>query len=1224
MSGPSFAAVSGAAPGSRDAAAARRDDEAARELVQSEFDRPLVLEAGAGTGKTTVLVGRIAGWCLGPGWERASTELRASRTGEIGSEEVAARVLRGVVAITFTEAAAAEMASRVAELLRDVLAGAPPTSFASRALPASAAERALRARALLGGLDALSVCTIHAWCHRILREHPLQAGVHPYFQVDASETRFAGVVREVMEAKLAAALREPGDPDFVALAVEVGPPLVEQALGVLVREAIPPEALAGSPLTPVRIRAFCEGLARRTLEVRELGTDALVGSRRATGSAAAAQAIAESPVLLGAATETRDELARVLERLGERWTAPALARLDDWARGKLNQTEEEVLGARVPELAPRARSLRRALDHALGLDLHLLELARRVLHPLLAEATRALRERGVETYTALLRDARDLAVRHPEVAARLRRRIDQLLVDEFQDTDQIQCDLLAEIALAGPREERPVLFLVGDPKQSIYGWRNADLRAYDRFVRRIEAEAGEARRRLVVNFRSVPAILAEVDGVIAPVMREEEGLQPRYERLHACEERRGRGGFSARGFAPVEHWVTWTRDADGAWQTPRVADAAELEARALARNLLDLARDHGVAWRDVALLFRSTGDFDVYLDALRDAGIPYVVERDRSYYRRREIIDAQALLRCILDPNDHLALVTWLRSPAVGVPDAALVPLWREDFPTLVGSLHGGDDALLERLRGIAERAAATLSDEIPGIGRVRGWDNSLVAALDGLARARAWFESEPPDVFAERLRRLLAFEATESARHLGAYRIANLDRLLRTLALALEASGGDVAALLAELRGAVAEAREEEEGRPRDATENAVHVLTIHKAKGLDFRHVYLLQHHKEGGRGAETEPADVALLEDGAEYWLLQPSAATLGWSDRVLGRDQVADAERVRTLYVAMTRAKDRLVLSGIWPTPGSSARRTHAALLLSRDPAPPDLAALAPRLASGAGDIDEAGARWVFPALAVGEEDESEARGRTAAGLPSATDVERESGCLLATRELARARESRPFAAVASASAEKAEDDELLARRYGDASEERREAVAPELARAVGTAVHRALELLDPTLDAEDALRACGERARGALSLLVGPDELETALAGAREVLERFVFGPLFTRLRELAPHVVARELPVLLSPERPDAGPVGFVAGAIDLVHRDPATGELVVVDYKTDRVETDAEIAERAKAYAAQGAEYQRALREALGLDAPPRFELWFLYAGQREVVVPR
>jgi ATP-dependent exoDNAse (exonuclease V) beta subunit len=136
--------------------------------------------------------------------------------------------------------------------------------------------------------------------------------------------------------------------------------------------------------------------------------------------------------------------------------------------------------------------------------------------------------------------------------------------------------------------------------------------------------------------------------------------------------------------------------------------------------------------------------------------------------------------------------------------------------------------------------------------------------------------------------------------------------------------------------------------------------------------------------------------------------------------------------------------------------------------------------------------------------------------------------------------------------------------------------------------------------------------------------VGPDELETAHARAGEVLERFVRGPLFARLRALAPHVLARELPVLLPPEREDAGPVGFVAGAIDLVHRDPETGELVVVDYKTDRVELRAEIAGRAEGYAGQGAEYQRALREALGLDAPPRFELWFLYAGVREIAPRR
>jgi ATP-dependent exoDNAse (exonuclease V) beta subunit len=113
-----------------------------------------------------------------------------------------------------------------------------------------------------------------------------------------------------------------------------------------------------------------------------------------------------------------------------------------------------------------------------------------------------------------------------------------------------------------------------------------------------------------------------------------------------------------------------------------------------------------------------------------------------------------------------------------------------------------------------------------------------------------------------------------------------------------------------------------------------------------------------------------------------------------------------------------------------------------------------------------------------------------------------------------------------------------------------------------------------------------------------------------------VLARFEQGPLLERLAVLQAHVVARELPVLLPAEAAGDGPVGFVAGAIDLLYRDPATNEFVVADYKTDRVEGDAAIAERAARYAGQAAHYRRAVQEALALARPPRFELWFLHAG--------
>ena len=149
----------------------------------------------------------------------------------------------------------------------------------------------------------------------------------------------------------------------------------------------------------------------------------------------------------------------------------------------------------------------------------------------------------------------------------MRRRIDQLLVDEFQDTDRIQSELLRWIALDGPVEERPGLFLVGDPKQSIYGWRNADLRAYDGFVALV-AEAGGEVMSLALNFRSVPAILEEVARVIEPVMRERTGSNP-----PSSPSSPASGGWRTRasgaadrpvhrGWSPVEHWVSWRRDGD--------------------------------------------------------------------------------------------------------------------------------------------------------------------------------------------------------------------------------------------------------------------------------------------------------------------------------------------------------------------------------------------------------------------------------------------------------------------------------------------------------------------------------------------------------------------------------------------------------------------------------------------------------------------------------------
>jgi ATP-dependent helicase/nuclease subunit A len=1191
---------------------ARAIDAHGRRVAQTRFDRPLLVQAGAGTGKTRVLVGRLVAWCMGPGWDERATDLSA--------ESVAARALGRVVAITFTEAAAAEMASRVALTLRAVRDGDPPLGFEEGALPEARDERGRRAAALLATLDRLTVSTIHAWCRALLAEHAFEAGLDPRFEVDANETRDAEVVRAVVERFLREALAQTPSPALLALSRHgIGPATLERALLDLVRAGALPELLEPDPFDPTRLRR-----AHASLASAVRGLDEAAGAlreQRGGRTRSAAAAVGRTVDCLAEAPRSLAELEALRDRLRYVWDDPKdLGRLRDWSRGRFTQAEDRALGERRSDVEADGARAHTLLVHLLDLDPPLLVLLCGVLRPLLADVQRELRASGVQTYAALLRDASLLVERHPTVTARVRGGIDQLMVDEFQDTDVLQCSLLRRLALEGPAEERPVLFVVGDPKQSIYGWRNADLLAFHRFRSELMAGGGEVLS-LSVNFRSPPVLLEEVRRVVAPAMQEEPGVQPPFEALWAAPALADHPGFEAPGRSAVEHWISWDWDAEKGEPIRLSARAAtELEARAVANDLVELHEQHGVAWSDVALLFRGTGDLETYLGALREADVPCVVERDRSYHRRREILDAGALVRCLLDPNDQVALVAWLRSPAVGVPDAALLPLWRAQLPTLVRSLHGIEEPFFVQVRACVEAAAREVPPDVPGLERIEGWELSLLAALEALAVARASFDRDPADVFVERVRELFAVEALEGARYLGAYRAANLDRFFRHLVEALEHCGGNVSTVLAELRGAVSEAREETEGRPKDADEDAVQVMTIHRAKGLDFEHVYLLQHHKGRGRGAGESaagmhaPGTVESDQAPAEYWLASRAASTLGFGEAELVAREVERAELVRTLYVATTRARRRLVVAGAWVLGERrplAAAETHAALLAHRQDGPSDLRSMMTSLVErGEWCVREGSALWKFPAL------RPPLAPRTAAPRrdPSRDRVSfrEQSRVLRAARAAAEARAELRTVRAASAEASSAE---VLSAHYRDATGV--EADPPrQAALAVGSAVHRALEELEPSRDPKQDAAICLEVAARALSQLDGA-ERDQALASAREVIEAFVAGPLYARFLEIAPRVLARELPVLASP---DAGKPGVIVGTLDLVYRDPLDDTWVVVDYKTDRVEGEAAHDERARGYLAQGAVYQRSIQEALGLPAPPRFELWFLRSGR---VVP-
>jgi ATP-dependent exoDNAse (exonuclease V) beta subunit len=1286
---------------SADPAALRAADAAARLAAQRQFHRPLVLVAGAGTGKTAALVARIVCWCLGPGWDRLAA---ADSTGEEPSpEQVAPQVLEGVVAITFTEAAAAEMAHGVAKSLAAVEAGKPPKWLdlpgALPELPPD--EAAARARRLLTHLDRLNASTIHAFCRRLLAAHPLEAGLHPAFTVDAQGEALDEALHEAVEESLRTAYAAPGDPHALALAAQgIGPPDLAEAARALLQAGLPPAALEADPFAGPALAGLVRRLADATGRLL-----AAVGEgfgRAARGNVKGALAVVDAARALAATLAAMREpgegtLDLLVAASAALLDGTAGNKLENWAKGRLTGSEGDCLGPACAAVPPAAAELREAARFVARLQPRLFDHARRVLAPLARDVRRRLRERGAASFQDLLTGARDLLAGHPGVRAIERRKIHQLLVDEFQDTDRLQCEILRWLALDGPAGERPGLFLVGDPKQSIYGWRDADLAAYEAFVAAVVAGGGE-ERHLVVNFRSVPAILAEVERLIAPVMAPEPGVQPPFEPLLACEERRGEAGFTAGGRGPVEHWISWLPlDADPGGAATRAGAATELEARAVARDLRELHDAGALAWPEAALLLRAASDLEVYLRALQEAGIPYAVARDRSYFRRREVMEAAALVRAVLDPADHLALLTALRAAWVGVPDAALLPLWEGGLPELATELAGPDPERLGRVRSLAARVAATLGGEayreIPGLAALAGWEESLAAFAETLGELRASFAIDPAHRFVEKLRTATLIEATEAARFLGPWRLANLDRFFRQLAATLD-EGGDADALLRFLRRAVAESREAPEGRPREAAEQAVQVMTIHVAKGLDFRHVYAVELHKRTGAAPGDRPSAAREIDSNWELQLFGwPSP---GWWRAEEREERVRAAEQIRLLYVAATRAKDRLVLAGKPPDrPKDEPAKadTFADLLPFRQGWPTDLEGRMARVAGGgargpedggrsaAGDDeggsapvgdglrtppDDDGAHWVFPGLAP----------EPAAGPPpeapapalSAEEAKADATDLARRRDEAEERMSRPFRAAASEEAHhalaelfaaRAEEGEDGAggmrtgggRKPGAAEQSEADQAARRVAMAVGTAVHRLLETIDLEAEPEAELAHRRQQADSFLASLLSGENLEAARHRQQALLDRFATGNLWQRLQTLQPHLLARELPILLPATPPPsptpieaaglarpsdaptstpveaAGlarptdaptpppPVGLIAGAIDLLYRDPATRDLVVADYKTDDVTTDADLQARAAIYLRQGAVYRQALQQALDLPTPPRLELWFLAA---------
>ena len=748
-------------------------------------------------------------------------------------------------------------------------------------------RRELRAR---GGRDAARaaeaawIMTFHGLCTRILRAHAVAAGLDPAFTVlEGADARAARA--EAFERALA---------DFLA-----------DRDGAPRRDALDLTAAYGVDRVRRMVFEVHDELRSRgqTAPVLPRPQPADVGAARARLVAAHAAASEE---LAGARSLASIDAARAtLGRCGELLAAGGDV---DAAKHSVGRGATELKTGAFDEY--RAACVAYAAARADAQAVPAVALLGELLKGYAAAYAWAKRTRSGVDYDDLELLTRDLFDREPGIAAAYAERFARIMVDEFQDTNPLQMQLLARL-------ERANACTVGDELQSIYGFRHADVEVFR--ARRAELEPHGAVATLATSFRARPEILAALDGAYAP-------QHERWEPLRA-----GRTDPPAPE-PPIELLITdadaWDADAPGALGAglPPASPVKQAEARLVAQRVAELVRGGGFGAGDVVILMRAATDMGLYEQALRLQGLSTLAAGGRGWWARQQIQDLCAYLAALANPRDDEALLGLLASPLVGASSDALA------------------------LLAIAARAQ-----------RRRPWDALCDPAtrvpdadVARLAAFRAWFAEERAAAARRGLDELLArvVERTGYDLHVlalpgGTRRLANIHRLM-ALAAEFEIRRGRDLRGLVDLAASELAADAPQPDAPVDLGGlDAVRLMTIHAAKGLEFPVVVVAD---LGRQGITTHPD---LLVDGDRVGLRLidlegQSAKALDFDDIAAERRRADDAEERRVMHVALTRAEERLIISGsarlgdAWPAP-----RPGGAPIAWMAPAlVPDVAALTP--------------------------------------------------------------------------------------------------------------------------------------------------------------------------------------------------------------------------------------------------------------------------------------
>jgi ATP-dependent helicase/nuclease subunit A len=813
-------------------------DKEARGQIRELLDDTLFVEAGAGTGKTRALVDRVISLVLG------------------------GRPIERIIAITFTERAAAELSERIRIGLEAAVDEEP--------------EKRDLIEAALAALDRAQISTIHSFCKSLLHRYAAEAAVDPSFDIQ-DEVMAARRFQERWRIFLDTLATDEAAREAIDRVLRLG--MVTREIETLAAELTSRQELVSRldgdlPVPPSPAWPDLDDLRRRT-ETLIRGC-ASADDKLCLGIARLLAAIDN----IQRAPEGEEEAALVASVSNLPVNGFSGGQQQNWGGKKGKQEAIDEANAIAGELRDTLAALR---SRALG---QLIPLIVGFVRTDAAERAR----RGMITFDDLIVRVRDLLAHSEDAVRSLREQYDALLIDEFQDTDPLQ----VAIALAFARDpgtgdiEPGRLFLVGDPKQSIYRFRRADMAIYSQARESIDRADGRFPS-LALNHRSRSAVLKWVNAVfVSPHLIGAGGrpeIQPPYTDIHPRYDH----DLAGPGVATIGGVV------DGA----SAREARVEEARAIAAQCLTAIGDAWQVWdrqiegprraklSDIAILIPTRGILPALERELPQSGVNYRVEGGSLVYRTQEMRDLTNCLTAIDDPADEVAIVGALRSPAFACSDVDL-------------ARHRAAGGRFNYLAPSLEDHTGPVADGLRVLARYhqQRHESSLAALVERFAAERSLVETGVLDTGDRNSFRRVRF-LVDQARAFEAAEPASLRAFIRWLE---NRSDGRIL----DNEAAVLDAEDED----------AVRITTVHGAKGLEYPIVFLagLSWYPLDNRppiyAVDRTTGEVAVCIGTKS----RNSRFMLGEVERLAALESEHTlAEAARVLYVAATRARDHLIVS-----------------------------------------------------------------------------------------------------------------------------------------------------------------------------------------------------------------------------------------------------------------------------------------------------------------------